>query len=148
MTDKPKLDFVTMPLNPYSLGMTVEFLSRFPPFASFELSPLVNAISFQLGTGSNLLASKNDEIVAYLGWVPTTIPVAKAWMRSGELLTPADNGDAVAITIMATSDPAIMLSLIRTAKSRHSYTNVYWRRYFQDNRGERMRSLERRTTEG
>jgi hypothetical protein len=147
MTDKPKLDFVTMPFNPYSLGMILEFLSRFPPFAAFEVSPLVNAISFQLGTGSNLLASQNDEIIAYLGWIPTTVPVAKAWMRTGELLTPSDNGDAIAITVMATSDPAIMLSLIRTAKSRHSYTNVYWRRYFQDKRGERMRSLERRTTE-
>eukprot|EP01037_Dinobryon_pediforme_P023786 gene23786-25351_t len=147
MANTPDIDFVSMPLNPYALGMVLEFVTRYPPFATFEAGTLVNAVSFQLGTGSNLLASRQDQLVGYLGWIPTTLAVGQAWMRSSDILVPADNADTAAITILAVADPALMQPMIRVAKTRYTFRHVVWRRYYQDGRGDRVRRLERRTLE-
>ena len=137
------LEFVTMPLNPYSLGMVADFLSHFPVFEEFNFGATMNAISYQLSSGCHLVASRDDRMRAYLGWVRTSRAVAENWVQSEGQLYPVDGGLDVAITIMAAEDPKLMLPLLREAKRRNMVGNVYWRRYFGDGRASSLRSVKK-----
>ncbi len=137
------VEFLDMPLNPYALGMVAEFISHFPPFSDFGFRTTLASLTYQLGTKNNLVASRNDSVIGYLGWVQTSVEIAERWVKEDASLTPVDNGPVVAITILATTEPSIMLSMIRHAKHRHPTKKVYWRRYFTDGRQSQIRTVGR-----
>ncbi len=136
-----QLNYVSLPANPYSLGMVTEFLSRFKPFTEFELGPIVSALAYQLGTESNLVTSQNDVMVGYIGWILTAEEVAASWVRFGGVLTPSEDGDVAVVTILATSDPRTLRHSLKQARERCKVRKVYWRRLYTETSRSFNRSL-------
>ena len=67
------LTVAAFPSTPLSLGLICDFVSRFPPFDNFEFKQMTVTLRFQLEQQSHLVAGRDDEIVGYLGWIPTTV---------------------------------------------------------------------------
>ena len=78
-----------------------------------------------------------------MGWLRTSREVAEAWVNEGGQLIPVAGGSDVAITIMAAQDPRQILALVREAKFRNTFGNVYWRRFFDDGRNSSIRSVKK-----
>ena len=115
----------------HSLGLLCEFVSRHPPFDSYNFGHLVRTILYQLDNQTHLVGLQEHGIVAYLGWVRTTSEIAEDWLeRDSPLETSNVNVDAVAVTILALSDPKYSLPLIRKAKTLEPGRSVYWKRNF------------------
>lgn len=140
------LTFERVSSSPYSLGMTCEFVARFPPFNNFEFGSVVKSLLYQLDSGNHLVAGVDDRIVGYLGWISTTREIAEAWLDQDAQLRPSfENIDAIAVTILAAEQPRYIGALIREAKIRHPGQSVYWKRHFTDGRVPAKRRVLKRT---
>ena len=133
------------PSTPLSLGLLCNFVSRFPPFDTFEFKQMTVTLRFQLEAQCHLVAGDQDEIVGYLGWVPTTVPIAEAWVADqGPLTAATDEVSAVAVTVLAASNPNYLLPLIRRAKTIRPGLPVYWKREFMHGKEPRKRSVRKK----
>lgn len=140
-TASKALEFTTLAPNPYSLGMVAEFVSRFKPFADFGLGASVNAIAYQLHSGSHLIAANTDTMVGYLGWVQTSEDVAMDWLRFGGLLAPSLHGDVQVITILAVVNKEVVRPLLQAARKRAGQRAVFWQRTYDDGRPAAFHSI-------
>lgn len=120
--------------NPYALGIAARFIAHFQPFAGMDFGPTINALVFQINEGTHLIASQSDEMVGYLGWLRVDAGVAEAWQNGTGKLAADPQGGAIAVTILATTDPATILPMIKVAKNVEPGKPVYWKRYFTDGR--------------
>jgi hypothetical protein len=135
----------TFPGTPLSLGLICDFVSRFPPFDAFEFKQMTVTLRFQLEAQCNLVAGRQDEIVGYLGWIPTTVAIAEAWVRDqGPLVAATEDVSAIAVTVLVTSNPRYALPLIRRAKAARPGLPVYWKRQFMDGKETRKRSIRKK----
>lgn len=140
------LEFRPLASSSHALGLVCEFVSRFPPFITYEYGPLVRSILFQLEMQTHLVGSIDNRIVAYLGWIRTTSEIAEKWLNDdGPLRSQPGSLDAVAVTILVTSDPSYTLPIIRKAKSLESGRSVYWKRYFITGKEPRKRVVRTRS---
>jgi hypothetical protein len=118
-----------------ALGLLTDFVSRFPPFDDFEFGMMIKTLKYQLESGNHIVASIDDKIVGYLGWIRTTKAIAEAWQNEDAPLNPAFEGPtAVAVTVLAVEKPTFILPLIRNAKMANPGYSVYWKRYAPDGR--------------
>jgi hypothetical protein len=134
------------PAGPLSLGLLCDFVSRFPPFDAFEFKQMTVTLRFQLETQCHLVAGDEDEIVGYLGWIETSVAVAEAWVADhGPLLASKEDVSAIAVTVLATSNPRYVLPLVRHAKTVRPGLPVYWKRQFVDGKPPSKRSVRKRS---
>jgi hypothetical protein len=129
------LTFTNLPYSPVSLGLLVEFVSRFRPFDDFEFGMMVQSLRYQLDTGNHIVMGLDDRIVGYLGWIKTTRAVADAWLdQDGPLHAVLHDLDAIAVTVLAVEESGDILPLIRRAKQLNPGYSVYWKRHASDGR--------------
>jgi hypothetical protein len=139
------LDIATFPNTPLSLGLLCNFVSRFPPFDTFEFKQMTVTLRFQLEAQCNLVVGDEDEIVGYLGWIPTTVAIAEAWVADqGPLVAATNEVSAIAVTVLAASNPKYVLPLIRRAKAMQPDLPVYWKRQFGGDKQSRKRSVRKK----
>jgi hypothetical protein len=129
---------------PASYGLVVQFVSTYDPFRTFEFGRTATALMHQLEFGHHLVAAQQDQIVGYLGWLPTTSEIADAWVHADGPLN-GGVGDAVAVTILCADKPAVIPALIRRAKQVNPDVSVFWKRYFVDGRPPTSRVVRKRT---
>ena len=141
---KSKLEFATLPANAFSLGLAVRFLSQYPPFADFKLGKAVKAITQQIGAGHHLVGAIDDQLKAYLGWVRTDTELAEAWIAGSRRLTAKAEGAAIAVTMLAVDDPALIFPMIREAKRRNLGVAVYWKRLYTGGRPAKFKVVRKR----
>lgn len=140
------LTVAAFPNTPLSLGLICDFVSRFPPFDTFEFRQMTTTLRFQLESQSNLVAGHDDEIVGYLGWIATTTDIAEAWIDdSGPLIAATADVSAIAVTVLVTSDPKYVLPLVRSAKAARPGLPVYWKRQFSDGKQPQKRSVRKKS---
>jgi hypothetical protein len=140
------LTVAAFPNTPMSLGLICDFVSRFPPFDSFEFKHMTVTLRFQLESQCHLVAGDEDEIVGYLGWIPTSVAIAEAWISDqGPLVAAADEVSAIAITVLVTSDSKYILPLVRHAKAAQPGLPVYWKRQFGDGKGSQKRYVRKKS---
>jgi hypothetical protein len=140
------LTVAAFPNTPLSLGLVCDFVSRFPPFDNFEFKQMTVTLRFQLESQSNLVAGYDDEIVGYLGWIPTTTAIAEAWISDeGPLIAATEDVSAVAITVLVTTDPRYVLPLVRSAKAARPGLPVYWKRQFADGKESQKRRVRKKS---
>ena len=139
-----KLTIARIPSNPVSFGLVCNFVAHYPPFDNFEFGLMVKSLRFQLEQQTHLVGSIDDRIVAYLGWIPTSREMAEAWSASEGPLHPHVNGEAVAVTVLATNSSAHILPLIKEAKRVAYGKSVFWKRNFIDGRGAVKRAVRKR----
>jgi hypothetical protein len=141
-----KLAIESFPGTPLSLGLICDFVSKFPPFDAFEFKQMTVTLRFQLEAQCNLVAGREDEIVGYLGWIPTTVAIAEAWVRDqGPLVAAIEDISAMAVTVLATSNPRYALPLIRRFKAMNPGLPGYWKRQFLDGKEPRKRSVRKKS---
>jgi hypothetical protein len=134
------------PNTPLSLGLLCDFVSRFPPFNSFEFRQMVTALRYQLEAQTHLVAGLDDRIVGYIGWIRTTRTIAENWVaEQGPLTAVADRADAIALTILVTEDSQHALPLVRAMKMRNPECSGYWKRQFSEGRTNVKRSVRKKT---
>ncbi len=139
------LEITQLPRNPYSLGMIVRYVAEAKPFADFEFGATVHALMFQIHQGTHLIATRNDGIAGYLGWLRVSGRNAEAWLAGAEPLQAIAEGDAVVVTTFVVDRQADILPMIRAAKRLEPGRSVYWKRYFGDGRGPQVRAVVKRT---
>jgi hypothetical protein len=139
-----KLSISRVPSNPVSFGLVCNFVAHYPPFDNFEFGLMVKSLRFQLDQQTHLVGSIDDKIVAYLGWIQTSREMAEAWASGEGPLHPQLNGEAVAVTILATKTSAYILPLIKESKRVAAGMSVFWKRDFGDGRGSVKRAVRKR----
>ncbi len=130
-----------LPKSPTSLGLVARFVAFHAPFDKFDFGPVVKSIFLQLDQGTHLIATRNDLIVGYVGWLRTSEAIARNWLESDEALTFVEDGPAAAVTILAVDSAEDIKRLIRAAKNDEADASVYWKRYYTDGRGPSARRV-------
>ncbi len=120
--------------NPYSLGLLARYVSANPPFNEFEFGPSITTLLHQINNDTHLVATRQDRIVGYLGWLHTSEEIARAWLDKSAPLTPDPAATAIAVTLFLADEPGDVLRMIRAAKRSEPGVSVYWKRYFTDGR--------------
>ena len=139
------LTVAAFPSTPLSLGLVCDFVARFPPFDNFEFKQMTVSLRFQLESQSHLVAGYDDAIVGYLGWIPTTVAIAEAWIADrGALVAATEEVSAIAVTVLVASDPRYALPLIRRAKAERPGLPVYWKRQYADGKEPQKRSVRKK----
>lgn len=128
--------------NPYSLGLIARYVSEQPPFSAFEFGPSILTLLSQIHNDTHLVATRNDGIVGYLGWLHTTEEIAEGWIAGTGKLVAVPGGMAIAVTIFVTDLPRDILPMIKAAKQAEPGRSVYWKRYFADGRPPSARKVE------
>jgi hypothetical protein len=139
-----KLSISRIPSNPVSFGLVCNFVAHYPPFDNFEFGLMVKSLRFQLEQQTHLVASIDDKVVAYLGWIETSRDMAEAWSSGEGPLHPQLNAEAVAVTVLATKSAAHILPLIKEAKRVAQGKSVFWKRDFAGGRGSVKRAVRKR----
>jgi hypothetical protein len=113
-----------------AFGMVLDFLAESDVFGNFELSSLAGVVRTQLRDGHNLAGMQDNQIVGYAGWLHTTIATGSEWMEGRAILKPLYDAsvDAAALTVFATSDPAMTPRLIRGARELNGGKRVFFKR--------------------
>ncbi len=111
----------------------------------FEFKQMTVSLRFQLEAQCNLVAGHDDDIVGYLGWIPTSVTVAEDWISGrGPLIANTDEISAIAVTVLATSNSKYVLPMMRRAKATQSGLPVYWKRQFADGKGSQKRYVRKK----
>lgn len=134
LKDHRMTEISQLPKNPYSLGLLAHYLSKHPPFDTFEFGPSISTLLHQINNGTHLIASRNDAIVGYIGWLNTTDEIAKDWLENNGNLSHDPSGTSIAVTIFAADRQEDIMRIMRAAKRAKPGRSVYWKRYFQDGR--------------
>ena len=140
-------NFTVLDADPRNLGITARYVSSFPPFDKYEVSEMMKALFHQIDRQTHLVMTKDREVVGYLGWSRTTDKNAKEWTEDRAGLKWIDSGDAIAITVMCADNPKDLLALIKKAKTIEPGQNVYWKRFFEDQKKPVARSVIKRSTD-
>ncbi len=139
-----KTEFTRLHKNPYSLGLLARYVAAAPPFSAFELGPSISTLLHQINDGTHLVATRDDRIIGYLGWLRTTEEIARAWLDNTGPLKPHPDASAIAVTILLADDPGDVLRMIRAAKQAEPGLSVYWKRYFIDGRPPSARKVRKK----
>jgi hypothetical protein len=117
-----------------AFGMVLDLLSRHAPFADSPLSQLSGTVRKQLRLGRQVAAlSPSDELLAYAGWVPTLRASAELWVESrGPLKILEDGFDALAMTIVVSTQPLVTKALLRRAREMNPDARWYFKRAYGD----------------
>lgn len=113
-----------------TLGLVASFLARRAPFSEFAAGSLIDALQHQLSTNCHVCLVENEQLIGYLGWLPTTVALGELWRRDETVLTMVPDGaaDAVALTIIASDTSEGARALIRAARMLNPARRVYFKR--------------------
>jgi len=120
-----------------AFGMVLDLLSRHPPFSDWPLSRLSRSIRLQLRQQRQLGAlSTANELIAYAGWTPTLQASAELWIEDRGPLKVLESGhDAMAMTIVVSTQPSVTKALMRRARE----LNPEMRWFFKRSYGRQLR---------
>lgn len=127
-----------------AFGLVLDYLSRTPPFADFELGSFAGVIRAQLSYENHLAAMSGKLMVGYAGWLHTNAEYAEAWLRGDGILKSLDGRphDCAALTVFVVSDARATPRLIRGARELNKGVRVYFKRdYDGSTRGPRKASV-------
>lgn len=132
--------------NPYALGIAARFIAQYHPFAGLEFGPTIQSLIFQISEGTHVIASRNDIMVGYLGWLRVDTRVAEEWQAGVDRLVAKPDGDAIAVTLLAADFSQDILPMLKAAKRAEPGKSVYWKRYFADGRKPHSRRVLKEST--
>jgi hypothetical protein len=138
------LEITRLAKNPYSLGILARYLANAKPFSELEFGPTILSVLHQINDETHLVATRDDRIVGYLGWLRAKDDVARAWLEHGGRLEPDAQGDAIAVTIFLADRPDDILPIFKAAKRAAPGKSVYWKRYFSDGRAPSPRQVRKK----
>jgi hypothetical protein len=129
---EPEYRVETLPGSFETLGLVLDLLSRHAPFADASLATMVPTIRRQLKRGRQVAAlAPNGDLIAYAGWVPTLQASAELWVEDrGPLKILEKDADAVALTIVVSSAPAVTRELLRRVRNICGDKKWYFKRSY------------------
>ena len=127
----------------YHKCMLLDYLAASPPFSDYGMKSMLQSVTAQMTAGTYLVAISEERICGYLGWLLTTQQIAEDWVNgSGPLISRKENVSAAAPTILAVSDPDLLLPMVREMKRRVGNLPIFWKRHVKG-RGLHSRQLIR-----
>ncbi len=90
-------------------------MSKHRPFADLEFGPTVQALMFQHHESNHLVATRDDALAGYLGWLLVDPEGAEAWVAGKARLMAKPDGTAIAVTLFATQYTEDILPMITAA---------------------------------
>lgn len=126
----PGVEIRQLPRSFESLGRLVHLLAGIQPFSHYDLGNLVRALEHQLHARCHLAALSGGSIVGYLGWMETTRAIAAAWVEGNGPLRPAENADAVALTIVVSPDPRTLAVMMRHSRNLTKGRRAFYKREY------------------
>lgn len=139
-----ELKLTRVPNNPASFGLVSNFLAHYPPFDGYDFGVMVKTLRYQIECQTHMIGAIDDEIVAYVGWIGTNRAIAEAWSAGEGPLNPMPDGDAIAVTILATRSSSHILPMIKEAKKLNLDKSVFWKRDFVNKPGSMKRAVRKR----
>lgn len=149
--DKPDYRIESLTGSYEAFGMVLDLLSRHAPFGDSPLVQLAQTVRRQLRTGRQVAAiSADNNLLAYAGWVPTTQASAELWVAEiGPLSIVNEGQDAMAMTIVVSTQASVTAALIRRARDLNPDVKWYFKRsYGAQLRPSRKRSLRDKSRRG
>jgi len=117
-----------------AFGVVFDYLSRTDPFTRFEVGHFSSVIRLQLKKGHHLIAMDGQTVVGYVGWLLTTQEIGDLWQKNLGKLTPVDEGNSAALTVVASKDRSVLMRLIRGARTLNPGKRVYFKRDYESER--------------
>lgn len=117
-----------------ALGLFADFIAAEPPFGDFKARKLLAALRYQLSQGCHVAGFEGDRLVAYCGWLLTSLEIGEAWLRADGSLTtiqPAQ-ANAAALTIVRIPDRKNVLPMIRACRTINPGKRVFFKRNYDD----------------
>ena len=131
-----------------AFGVVFDYLSRTDPFTRFEVGHFSTIIKQQLKRGHHLVAMDGHTVIGYVGWLLTTKTIGDQWLENLGKLNPVveENSDSAALTVVASRDRAVLLRLIRGARTLNPGKKVYFKReYATEGKSTRKAAVENMT---
>lgn len=115
-----------------AFGVAIDFLARISPFSDRPVGEFVPAVRRQVVRSEHVAMLRGDEMVGYLGWLPTSQAIAAGWVAGSAPLTPCEGAgaDAVALTVVATTGGRPVAPLIRAARDLNPGRRVFFQRSY------------------
>ena len=132
-----------------AFGVVFDYLSKTEPFTRFGVGHFATIIRQQLKNGHHLVAMDGPMMVGYIGWLLTTKAIGDLWQQNlGNLKPVADEVcDSAALTVVAARNRALLLRLIRGARTMNPGKRVYFKREYEgEGRPTRKSSVENLTS--
>ena len=116
-----------------ALGLVADFIAATPPFGAFGAAKLLTALRQQLSTGCHVAGFEGDDLVAYCGWMPTSVQIGLDWMRAEGELIPVETAraDAAVLTIVRILNRQDVLPLIRACRVANPNRRVFFKRDYE-----------------
>lgn len=118
-----------------SLGLVADFVAAEPPFGDFRSKKLLAAIRHQLSSGQHAAGFEGDQLVAYCGWLLTSLAAGQAWLEGkGDLIAVAEaRADSAALTIVRIPLRANVLPMIRACRNQNPGKRIFFNRNYTEN---------------
>lgn len=125
---------ITLPPALDALGLVLSLLSKHPPFSSLDLKTAHDAVRYQLRYALNVAAiTPSGKILGYVGWVRTLEARADLWLAGkANLRVMTDGHDAIACTLVVSTNPVVTRALIRQARRLNQGLRVFFKRSYTD----------------
>jgi len=108
-------------------------------------SPGANTVLLQLSTKTHMVATVDNKLVAYAGWMIISIECANAWVKNDAPLINDADGAAAAATVFACNSKDLVLPFLREIKLRHPGLSCYSKRFYADGRKPIVRVIEKKS---
>jgi hemolysin-activating ACP:hemolysin acyltransferase len=145
MTEIKKAKTLQLRPSMEALGIALSFVCRSSPYAEFRAAKIIKAIQHQLSSGSHVCLIENEQLVAYAGWLPIDLADGENWLAGKGTLHPSSsaNPQAVALTIVSTTDPSQIPQLIRACRRLAPQRTVYFKRDYPGGRSKKSKVQNR-----
>gem|GEM_PF-2946687 len=113
-----------------ALGLVADFVAAVCPFGGFAAAKLLAAIRLQLSSGCHVAGFEGDDLIAYCGWMPTSVHIGLNWLHEAGELIPVDNAsaDAAVLTIVRIIDRPNVSAMIRACRTANPNRRVFFKR--------------------
>jgi len=123
-----------------NLVSVARLVSRYPPFSHYGFAAMFSTLADQLQRQTNVVMVRDGKFIAYAGWFLTSDRIIQRWL-AGEAEPVPDwkKPEAALCSITVTTDPRVLLPLIRGISDRCAGLPVYRKRSFQGDRVDHKR---------
>jgi hypothetical protein len=126
-----------------ALGVLTDFVATRKPFDQFPAGKLVVALKHQIAHGNHVCAFRGETLVGYCGWLLITQEMGRLWLANRAELrpVPAEQADALAVSVVCAEDPGVVRGLIRQSRKLNIGRRAFFKREYADMRPIRLQHV-------
>lgn len=128
-----------------ALGIVLSFICRSAPYDDFRAAKIIRAIEHQLASRCHVCLIRDEQLIAYAGWLPIDADDGDKWLEGNGTLTPASspNKNAAALTVVSSLSPSHLPQLIRACRTLAPRRTIYFKRDYKGQRTKKSKVFNR-----